>query len=47
MKELFWDLFKKSGNIDAFMAYREYEKKDFDLQKSVGVKVGFDGELNG
>ncbi len=24
MTEFFWELFKKSGNIDAFMAYKEY-----------------------
>lgn len=24
MKDFFWKLFEKSGNIDAFMAYKSY-----------------------
>lgn len=24
MIDLFWNIFKKSGNIDAFLAYKEY-----------------------
>ncbi len=26
MKDIFWKLFEKSGNIDAFMAYRDFNK---------------------
>lgn len=26
LKELLWDMFKKSGNVDIFMAYKDYEK---------------------
>lgn len=25
MDNLFWDIFKKSGDINAFLAYKEYE----------------------
>ena len=25
MENLFWDIFKKSGDIDAFLAYKEYK----------------------
>lgn len=28
MKELFWNIFINSGNIDAFLAYKEYEKHE-------------------
>ena len=24
MEDLFWDIFKKSGDINAFLAYKEY-----------------------
>lgn len=24
MKDLFWNIFKTSGNIDAFLAYKEF-----------------------
>jgi hypothetical protein len=34
MKDLFWKLFEKSGNIDAFLAYREY--KNFEQASTVG-----------
>ncbi len=26
MNDFFWNIFKTSGNIDAFMAYKEYKK---------------------
>lgn len=26
MENLFWDIFKKSGDINAFLAYKEYKK---------------------
>ena len=26
MTELFWNIFKKSGNLDAFLAYKEFSK---------------------
>lgn len=32
MKDFFWKLFEKSGNIDAFMAYKswiDYERENF------------------
>lgn len=25
MTDLFWSIFKKSGNIDAFLAYKEFD----------------------
>lgn len=25
MKDIFWSLFEKSGNIDAFMAYKDFK----------------------
>lgn len=31
MENLFWEVFKKSGDINAFMAYKEYKNKlDFN-----------------
>ena len=27
MENLFWNIFKKSGDIDAFLAYKEYKNK--------------------
>ncbi len=26
MTELFWNIFKKSGNLDAFLAYKEFSE---------------------
>lgn len=26
MQDIFWSLFKKSGSIDAFMAYEDFKK---------------------
>ncbi|MCI8805723.1 MAG: YqzL family protein [Clostridiales bacterium] len=26
MTDLFWNIFEKSGNLDAFMAYKEFSK---------------------
>ena len=26
MTDLFWNIFKKSGNVDAFLAYREFSE---------------------
>ncbi len=26
MENLFWNLFEKSGNLDAFIAYKEFSK---------------------
>jgi len=26
MTELFWNIFKKSGNLNAFLAYREFSE---------------------
>ncbi len=31
MKNLFWNIFEKSGDINAFMAYKEYNKKFEDF----------------
>jgi len=28
MTDFFWNLFEKSGNIDAFMAYKEFNHTD-------------------
>lgn len=28
MTDLFWNLFEKSGNIDAFMAYKEFNRTE-------------------
>jgi hypothetical protein len=33
MKDLLWKLFEKSGNIEAFLAYREY--KNFEQASAV------------
>ena len=27
MENLFWEVFKKSGDINAFLAYKEYKNK--------------------
>ncbi len=33
MQNLFWEIFKKSGNIDAFIAYKEFANLD-NIDKS-------------
>lgn len=30
MNDFFWNIFKTSGNIEAFMAYRDYTKGEND-----------------
>lgn len=34
MEELLWNVFKKSGNINDFLTYKEYKNK-VDLYKSL------------
>lgn len=45
MTDLFWNIFKKSGNVEAFMAYKEFSrlKKDnnnnlFDINNNTSSK---------
>ena len=37
MENLFWDIFKKSGNINAFLAYKEYKKINIK-DKTLSIK---------
>ena len=30
MNDFFWNIFKTSGNIEAFMAYKDYTKGEYD-----------------
>ncbi len=30
MNDFFWNIFKTSGNIEAFMAYKDYKKGESD-----------------
>jgi len=36
MKELLWYIFEKSGNIFAFMAYKEYENNQKNVINNKG-----------
>lgn len=32
MKQLLWDLFKKTGKIEYYLKYKEYEKNNKNIQ---------------
>lgn len=34
MEDLFWNIFKKSGDINAFLAYKEYSNKKYNNDKN-------------
>lgn len=43
MGDLFWSIFEKSGNIDAFLAYKEYnnyeEKRKIHYNKNIKKEI--------
>ena len=42
--DLFWDIFEKSGNIEAYLGFKEYEKienREFSMMNK-DIKVGKD-----
>lgn len=41
LKEFLWETFKKTGNIEVYIAYKELEEKDLleDAQKDVEKNV--------
>jgi hypothetical protein len=45
MKDFFWNIFKKSGSIDAFLAYREYTEKNSKFENKITINK-FNGEIN-
>jgi hypothetical protein len=35
MEDLLWSVFKKSGKIDAFLAYKDYQRSARDVESTV------------
>lgn len=38
MKDLFWSIFAKSGNIDAFLAYKEFSNTRRTKEKNINIE---------
>lgn len=41
MTDLFWNIFKVSGNLDAFMAYKEFSELKNNIENTGNTDVGY------
>lgn len=41
MQDIFWSLFEKSGNIDAFMAYEEFKNYNKGSSENKKEKITY------
>ncbi|WP_144428564.1 YqzL family protein [Defluviitalea phaphyphila] len=45
LKKIFWDVFQKTGSIEAYLASKECEHNDYDLEISKEVFPNIKSEI--